>query len=232
MDDDAIEAKVQQDLAHLSFLNAGTEAVHEMPVDVWSRLEATLASEARVATIGPKSRRKYWLSGLVAASVVIIASTAILQAGSQPPPEIQTLGALEDDVTLSNQSLPIRQVMASGTHYTRVGLQTQVGSLLTMIGATDPRSAGKITQEPPEVLTQAVAGFSSTLEGLQSCLTEIGSKGAQEPLVIDLSDLEGEPAGFIIGVAPNGSVNVWVVKMTCGETTGGTSTIMQTTFTR
>ena len=227
MDNSTPESKVFDAIRQLSFLDPKTEHSVPMPLDVWARIEERLASESQVVPISKHSRRKYWISGLAAASLVILASTAYMAGGGQSSPTVEGLGAIQSDVVVDPPTLPVRQVLTSGTHYTRADLPRQVASLLTRAGISATWSTDSLTQEPLERLTSATSGFTSTLASLQACVNILDPIARTHPILVDLGDLDGTPVGLLLSLSPNGVVRVTVVPLSCGQTTKNSSAIVE-----
>jgi hypothetical protein len=89
--------------------------------------------------------------------------------------------------------------IASGTDYTRSGLERQVDAVL----ASGP-TAGLAGPKGPLANADGVAG----------CLAALGSADAA-PVLVDVARFEGEPAAIVVLRAPGGTREVWVVSTTC-----------------
>jgi len=237
-----------------------------MPGDVWERLAAAIAAEPPLIVAGPLAtvtamsprRRTRWVSGLVAASVALLALGVVVQAVRTPSNEVvvadavtkgmtsDEAGATQTEATqaeaaqaeaaqldsgepntmagVSGQTMPARQVVASGITYSRSTMQDQIGDLFDRIGVADARSMDSIVQETPENLVEGNTGFTASVESIRACIAALILPDDLGTVVIDRANFEQQEVGLILDLTPNKTIKAWLVGLDCGQ--GGPSIML------
>lgn len=237
-----------------------------MPGDVWERLAAAIAAEPPLIVAGPLAtvtamsprRRTRWVSGLVAASVALLALGVVVQAVRTPSPEVvvadavtkgmtsDQAGATQTEATqteatqaeaaqldsgepntmagVSGQTMPARQVVASGITYSRSTMQDQIGDLFDRIGVADARAMDSIVQETPENLVEGNTGFTASVESIRACIAALILPDDLGTVVIDRANFEQQEVGLILDLTPNKTIKAWLVGLDCGQ--GGPSIML------
>jgi len=237
-----------------------------MPGDVWERLAAAIAAEPPLIVAGPLAtvtamsprRRTRWVSGLVAASVALLALGVVVQAVRTPSNEVvvadavtkgmtsDEAGATQTEATqaeaaqaeaaqldsgepntmagVSGQTMPARQVVASGITYSRSTMQDQIGDLFDRIGVADARAMDSIVQETPENLVEGNTGFTASVESIRACIAALILPDDLGTVVIDRANFEQQEVGLILDLTPNKTIKAWLVGLDCGQ--GGPSIML------
>lgn len=232
-----------------------------MPEDVWERLAAAIAAEPPLIVAGPLAtviamsprRRTRWVSGLVAASVALLALGVVVQTVRTPSPEVvvadgapkaltsgqagatqaeatqleaapRESGALKTMAGVSGQTMPARHVVASGITYSRSTMQDQIGDLFDRIGVVDARAMDSIVQETPANLVEGDTGFTAKVETISACIASLIAPGDLGTVVIDRAKFEQQEVGLILDLTPNKTMKAWLVGLDCGQ--GGPSILM------
>jgi len=232
-----------------------------MPGDVWERLAAAIAAEPQLVVSGPLAtvtamsprRRTRWVSGLVAASVALLALGVVVQAVRTPSPEVvvaeaatkgmtsNQAGATQTEATqveatqldsgepntmagVSGQTMPARHVVASGITYSRSTMQDQIGDLFDRIGVADARAMDSIVQETPENLVEGNTGFTASVESIRACIAALILPDDLGTVVIDRAKFEQQEVGLILDLTPNKTIKAWLVGLDCGQ--GGPSIML------
>ncbi|GDX31799.1 hypothetical protein LBMAG15_07330 [Actinomycetes bacterium] len=228
-------------LTELAFLHPDQDGASEvMPAAVWDRLAAAIAAEPPLVLSGPLAtviamsprRRNRWVSGLVAASVALIAVGVVVQAVRTPSTEVVVAGAavsgapsaaqadtarLKTTTGVSGETMPARQVIASGATYTRTTMQDQIDALFDRIGVADARAMDSIVQETPENLIEGDTGFTARVETIRACIAALIAPGDLGTVVIDRAKFEQQEVGLILDLTPANTIKVWVVGLDCGQ---------------
>ncbi len=227
-----------------------------MPEDVWERLAAAIATEpplmvagplATVTALSPRLRTR-WVSGLVAASVALLALGVVVQAVRTPSPEVvvaeaatkgmtsDQAGAIQTEATqlesgepntmagVSGQTMPARHVVASGITYSRSTMQDQIGDFFDLIGVADARAMDSIVQETPENLVEGNTGFTASVETIRACIASLIPPDDLGTVVIDRAKFEQQEVGLILDLTPNKTIKAWLVGLDCGQ--GGPSIML------
>ena len=235
------EPLFDETLAELAFLGPDqVQPAEAMPAAVWDRLSDAIRAEAPLVSGGPLAtvlamsprRRSRWLSGLVAASVAAIAVGVVVQVVRTPSPEgvgaeagvAGAPAAAEADQTklktslgVSGETLPARQVIASGANYTRTTMQDQIGDLFERIGVADASAMASIIQESPENLIEGNTGFTAKVETIKACIAALIEPGDVGTVVIDRAMFEQQEIALILDLTPSKKFKAWVVGLDCGE---------------
>ena len=227
-----------------------------MPEDVWERLAAAIATEpplmvagplATVTALSPRLRTR-WVSGLVAASVALLALGVVVQAVRTPSPEVvvaeaatkgmtsDQAGAIQTEATqlesgepntmagVSGQTMPARHVVASGITYSRSTMQDQIGDLFDRIGVADARAMDSIVQETPANLVEGNTGFTASVETIRACIASLIPPDDLGTVVIDRAKFGQQEVGLILDLTPNKRIKAWLVGLDCGQ--GGPSIML------
>lgn len=227
-----------------------------MPEDVWERLAAAIATEPPLMVAGPLATvtamsprlRTRWVSGLVAASVALLALGVVVQAVRTPSPEVvvaeaatkgmtsDQAGAIQTEATqlesgepntmagVSGQTMPARHVVASGITYSRSTMQDQIGDFFDLIGVADARAMDSIVQETPENLVEGNTGFTASVETIRACIASLIPPDDLGTVVIDRAKFEQQEVGLILDLTPNKTIKAWLVGLDCGQ--GGPSIML------
>ena len=207
---------------------------------------------ATVTAMSPR-RRTRWVSGLVAASVAFLALGVVVQAVRTPSPEVVVAdgatkaltsdqagtaqlesapleaaplesGALKTMSGVSGQTMPARQVVASGITYSRSTMQDQIGDLFDRIGVADARAMDSIVQETPANLVEGNTGFTASVEAIRACIASLIPPVDVGTVVIDRAKFEQQEVGLILDLTPNKTIKAWLVGLDCGQ--GGSSIML------
>ena len=228
-------------LAELAFLGPDqVQPAEAMPAAVWDRLSDAIRAEAPLVSGGPLAtvlamsprRRSRWVSGLVAASVAAIAVGVVVQVVRTPSPEVVVAEAgvagapaaaeadqtkLKTSLGVSGETMPARQVIASGANYTRTTMQDQIGDLFERIGVADASAMASIIQESPENLIEGNTGFTAKVETIKACIAALIEPGDVGTVVIDRAMFEQQEIALILDLTPSKKFKAWVVGLDCGE---------------
>ncbi len=228
-------------LAELAFL--GPDQVHPaeaMPAAVWDRLSDAIRVEAPLVSGGPLAtviamsprRRSRWVSGLVAASAAAIAVGVVVQTVRAPSPEVVVAEAggsgapaaagadqaqLKTSSGVSGETMPARQVIASGVNYTRTTMRDQIGDLFDRIGVADASAMASIVQETPENLIEGNTGFTAKIETIKACLAALIEPGDLGTVVIDRAMFDRQEIALVLHLTASKKFRAWVVGLDCGE---------------
>ena len=207
---------------------------------------------ATVIAMSPR-RRTRWVSVLVAASVAFLALGVVVQTVRTPSPEVVVADAATKGMTsdqagttqveatkldstplesgepntmagVSGQTMPARQVVASGITYSRSTMQDQIGDLFDRIGVADARAMDSIVQETPANLVEGDTGFTAKVETISACIASLIAPGDRGTVVIDRANFEQQEVGLILDLTPNKTIKAWLVGLNCGQ--GGPSILM------
>ena len=235
------EPLFDETLAELAFLGPDqVQPAEAMPAAVWDRLSDAIRAEAPLVSGGPLAtvlamsprRRSRWVSGLVAASVAALAVGVVVQAVRTPSPEVVVAEAgvagapaaaeadqtkLKTSLGVSGETLPARQVIASGANYTRTTMQDQIGDLFERIGVADASAMASIIQESPENLIEGNTGFTAKVETIKACIAALIEPGDVGTVVIDRAMFEQQEIALILDLTPSKKFKAWVVGLDCGE---------------
>ena len=235
------EPLFDETLAELAFLGPDqVQPAEAMPAAVWDRLSDAIRAEAPLVSGGPLAtvlamsprRRSRWVSGLVAASVAAIAVGVVVQVVRTPSPEVVVAEAgvagapaaaeadqtkLKTSLGVSGETLPARQVIASGANYTRTTMQDQIGDLFERIGVADASAMASIIQESPENLIEGNTGFTAKVETIKACIAALIEPGDVGTVVIDRAMFEQQEIALILDLTPSKKFKAWVVGLDCGE---------------
>lgn len=234
-----LEGSFDAPLVELAFLSPNQDQPAEaMPAAVWDRLAAAIGSEPPLVTSGPLAtviamsprRRSRWVSGLVAASVAAIAIGVVVQTVRTPSPDVVVADAavagapaeadqaqIKTSTGVSGETMPARQVIASGANYTRSTMQDQMADLFKRIGVADARAMASIVQETPENLIEGNTGFTAKVETIRACIAALIAPGDLGPVVIDRATFEQEEVALILVLTPSKKIKAWVVGLDCGQ---------------
>ena len=235
------EPLFDETLAELAFLGPDqVQPAEAMPAAVWDRLSDAIRAEAPLVSGGPLAtvlamsprRRSRWVSGLVAASVAAIAVGVVVQVVRTPSPEVVVAEAgvagapaaaeadqtkLKTSLGVSGETMPARQVIASGANYTRTTMQDQIGDLFERIGVADASAMASIIQESPENLIEGNTGFTAKVETIKACIAALIEPGDVGTVVIDRAMFEQQEIALILDLTPSKKFKAWVVGLDCGE---------------
>ena len=235
------ETLFDETLAELAFLGPDqVQPAEAMPAAIWDRLSDAIRAEAPLVSGGPLAtvlamsprRRSRWVSGLVAASVAAIAVGVVVQVVRTPSPEVVVAEAgvagapaaaeadqtkLKTSLGVSGETLPARQVIASGANYTRTTMQDQIGDLFERIGVADASAMASIIQESPENLIEGNTGFTAKVETIKACIAALIEPGDVGTVVIDRAMFEQQEIALILDLTPSKKFKAWVVGLDCGE---------------
>ena len=235
------EPLFDETLAELAFLGPDqVQPAEAMPAAIWDRLSDAIRAEAPLVSGGPLAtvlamsprRRSRWVSGLVAASVAAIAVGVVVQVVRTPSPEVVVAEAgvagapaaaeadqtkLKTSLGVSGETLPARQVIASGANYTRTTMQDQIGDLFERIGVADASAMASIIQESPENLIEGNTGFTAKVETIKACIAALIEPGDVGTVVIDRAMFEQQEIALILDLTPSKKFKAWVVGLDCGE---------------
>jgi hypothetical protein len=125
---------------------------------------------------------------------------------------------------VSGQSMPARQVVASGITYSRSTMQDQIGDLFDRIGVADARAMDSIVQETPENLVEGNTGFTASVETIRACIASLIPPDDLGTVVIDRAKFEQQEVGLILDLTPNKTIKAWLVGLDCGQ--GGPSIML------
>jgi negative regulator of sigma E activity len=235
------EPLFDETLAELAFLGPDqVQPAEAMPAAIWDRLSDAIRAEAPLVSGGPLAtvlamsprRRSRWVSGLVAASVAAIAVGVVVQVVRTPSPEVVVAEAgvagapaaaeadqtkLKTSLGVSGETMPARQVIASGANYTRTTMQDQIGDLFERIGVADASAMASIIQESPENLIEGNTGFTAKVETIKACIAALIEPGDVGTVVIDRAMFEQQEIALILDLTPSKKFKAWVVGLDCGE---------------
>ena len=133
-------------------------------------------------------------------------------------------GALKSMAGVSGQTMPARQVVASGITYSRSTMQDQIGDLFDRIGVADARAMESIVQETPANLVEGNTGFTAKVETISACIASLIPPGDLGTVVIDRAKFEQQEVGLILDLTPNKTIKAWLVGLDCGQ--GGPSILL------
>jgi hypothetical protein len=202
-----------------------------MPDEVWAKLERALFTEqvaressgqTNVVSLDARRRSKRgWVMGSVAAGVALLGVGVVVQSvqSSNPVPVAASNQVVQD----ANGSLPVKQILASGTDYQPTTLSTQVKNLVNGFKGMD-----ELMKSPPATAMPrtAMADELGTPEGLAGCIHALAHDVNAKALVVDMATFNGNAAGVIIiplsiteaTSASPASVHVWIVGSHCSST--------------
>ncbi|PHX60765.1 MAG: hypothetical protein CK552_04230 [Actinobacteria bacterium] len=202
---------------------------------------------ATLIAMSPR-RRTRWVSVLVAASVAFLAIGVVVQTVRTPSPAVVVADAAPKALTsdqsgasqveatqldsgkvktmagVSGQTMPVRQVVASGITYSRSTMQDQIGELLDRIGVADARAMDSIVQETPANLVEGNTGFTAKVETISACIASLIAPGDLGTVVIDRAKFEQQEVGLILDLTPSKTIKAWLVGLDCGQ--GGPSILL------
>ena len=133
-------------------------------------------------------------------------------------------GALKTMSGVSGQTMPARQVVASGITYSRSTMQDQIGDLFDRIGVADARAMDSIVQETPANLVEGNTGFTASVEAIRACIASLIPPVDVGTVVIDRAKFEQQEVGLILDLTPNKTIKAWLVGLDCGQ--GGSSIML------
>ncbi|MCX6423458.1 MAG: anti-sigma factor [Actinobacteria bacterium] len=125
---------------------------------------------------------------------------------------------------VSGQTMPARQVVASGITYSRSTMQDQIGDLFDRIGVADARAMDSIVQETPENLVEGNIGFTASVDTIRACIASLIPPDDLGTVVIDRAKFEQQEVGLILDLTPNKTIKAWLVGLDCGQ--GGPSIML------
>jgi len=216
-----------------------------MPEQVWERMEAALRAEssARSALPGtrsiftaghqatgstatvPRSRRRQWVAGSVAAGFALLAAGIVVQSvqstreapvvlaeeglsstpmrTAQGPQQAPLQNPEMQDPAMAGAAMadpamqaPARRVLASGTDYQPQTLRSQVIGLLSGLGAVRATDFAEMPRS--DRLTTGTDGFTASLPSLRACITGLTSSELAQALVVDRARYAGSDAGLVV----------------------------------
>ena len=212
----------------------GPDVTEPMPQEVWERLQGVLAAEsaARIATTAApvihlnrrSSASRRWASGLVAASVVVLAGVVLAGAlREDEAPVAADASVLAAPKALAAASVlpggsfvpPAKHITHSQTDYSLSDFPDQVDDLVADAGLDPAAESADLARTAPEQVAVSPI-LAKPLKRLRDCVTDVLHSDQRSALLVDLSTFEGEPVGVLLSPTPDPAwLEVSVVDTDC-----------------
>ena len=208
------------------------------------------ATRADVVDIRSRRRAPVLFAGAAAAAVVLVAAGLLVNATQGTRAENPAVvadggfapaGATENLVlgadapvgaaaplksesavqSTGDGSLPVRRVVQTGLDYGSSSMKDNVQEVIDTIGASNAQLMSDVQPDPDP--PGGVAGFTTTLVGLRSCINWLMGHDRGQALVVDRALYKGRPVGVVIVPTTDGAsggsmleaLEVWVVTLDC-----------------